>query len=166
MRAISADSRRFAWCRGNALWIMGLPVATLHEDVGGAAAEEQRGLLRHVARALGEACAVMIALAERNERPVPPPSLRAAWALERIEGHDLWEDCWALVAADDEDESCAEVAQRCDRLLGRVREIVGEVPDPLTPGGYFPALALAREWLKLLDAVGEPGFLPKEWTRG
>jgi hypothetical protein len=58
------------------------------------------------------------------------------------------------------------VVERCDRLVERVGALVGEIPDVLSSDGYFPALALARDWLKLLDAVGEEGFLPRDWTRG
>lgn len=162
MKAIEVDARRYAWSRGNVLWIMGLPISTFMEDVNGAAEADQDGLARHVGRAIGEACAVMIAVSGFAARPIPPPSVRGAWALEIIAGHELRGDCWTLISG--RVGSAGETARRCEELVARVREIVGDVPDPLTPEGYFPALALARQWLELLDAVGEPGFLPREWT--
>ena len=43
---------------------------------------------------------------------------------------------------------------RAESLVSSVHELVGEVPDPLTPDGYFPAISATREWLELLQAVG------------
>ncbi len=62
-----------------------------------------------------------------------------------------------------EEDSAIAIATRCQELVARVQAIVGEVPDPLTPEGYFPALAMARDWLALLEAVGEPDLLPPRW---
>jgi len=166
MRSVGDDARRYAWCRGQAVWIMGPPIAQWAEDVEGAAEAGQDGLVRHGATAIGQECAVMIALVTCKERPLPVASLRAAWALERIRDHELWADCWELVRGAPNDASNEEVLARCRRLVDAVRPLVGDVPDPLTPEGYFPALALARDWLKLLDTVGEEGFLPREWTDG
>lgn len=166
MRTIGIDARRYAWSRGNALWIMGPPIAQWMEDLDGAVSSGQRGLALYVARQVGESCAVMLALAERHEKPLPAPSLRAAWALDRIEGHELRDECWSLIRGAGDEESVEQVMSRCSSLVAQVRELVGEVPDPLTPAGYFPALALARDWLTLLQAVGEPSFLPHEWTKG
>jgi hypothetical protein len=165
MRTISVDARRYAWCRGHALWILGMPTATFVEDLHGALEAEQEGLLHYVARAIGEACAAVLSLVVAYDRPIPPPSMRASWALECLAGHELADDCWALIRGT-YDESPAQVALRCDRLVERTRELVGDIPDVLTAEGYFPALALARDWLKLLDAVGEEGFLPRDWTQG
>jgi hypothetical protein len=164
MRAIEIDARRYAWCRGGALWIMGPPVAQWVEDMQGAAEAGQNGLARYCARQLGEACAVMLTLVLRNHKPIPPPHMRGSWALDHMRGHELWDECWELMRGA-EDVEVAELVERVPRLVQRVREIVGEVPDPLTPEGYFPALALARDWLNLLDTVGEESFLPKEWIR-
>jgi hypothetical protein len=164
MRAVDADARRYAWCRGHALWIMGMPTQTFVEDVHGAARAGQDGLVRYAARMIGDACAVVLCLALFYDRPIPPPSVRSAWALERLDGHELHDPCWDLIRGVDE-ESTETIVRRCDDLVARVREVVGDVPDILTPEGYFPAIALARDWLKLMDAVGEQGFLPKDWTR-
>ena len=89
--------------------------------------------------------------------------MRASWALRGLGDHPLASVCERLVRGSEE-RSPAELLADSERLVEGVREILGEVPDPLTPKGYFPALALAREWLKLADAVGEEGFLPREWT--
>jgi hypothetical protein len=164
MRAIPIDARRYAWSHGNALWIMGLPLSAYLEDVDGAAAAGQDGLARRMGRAVGEACAVVLALGDCDARPIPHPTVRAAWALERVVDPELRERCWELVRG--AGSSAEEIAARCEQLVSRVREQMLPVPDPLTPEGYFPALALAREWMELLDAVGEPDFLPRRWKRG
>jgi hypothetical protein len=165
MRAIGIDVRRYAWCHGRALWLLGLEAAQMLEDLEGAAADDQRGLARYVLRTIGEECAVMLALVLRHAKPMPPPHLRAAWAIELLGDHELAPEClWALNGID-QDEPLDDVAARCRRLVARVRSSVGQVPDPLTPEGYHPALALARDWLKLAEAVGEEGFLPREWMK-
>jgi hypothetical protein len=143
---------------------MGPPVSQWLEDMQGAAADGQDGLVRYCARQLGEACAVMLTLAGLYEKPMPPPHMRGAWALERLHGHPLWDDCWNLMRGS-ETASAAELIEASKRLVQEARGVVGHVPDPITPEGYFPALGLAREWLNLLDTVGEEGFLPKEWTK-
>ena len=91
--------------------------------------------------------------------------MRAAWALSRIRGHALWPQCWQLVRSFGASESDAEISAACLRLVAATRAMVGEVPDGLTSDGYFPALALARQWYSVLDALGQRGFLPEEWTR-
>ncbi len=167
MKAIELDARRYAWCHGNARWLMGLECAQWMEDLQGAAAANQRGLVRYVSRAIGEECAVMLALIVHHAKPIPSPQMRAAWALERIAGHDLHDPCWELIRGVDVDaEPPWKTVARCEALLDAVREIVGDAPNPLTPEGYHPALALARDWLKLADAVEEEGPLPSEWTKG
>ncbi len=163
MKQVPVDARRYAWSRGTALWIMGLPLSSHLEDLEGARRANQQGLARRIGRAVGESCAIVVAVSGYAFRPLPQSNMRGAWALERITGHELWEDCWTLVRG--EDDSVATIATRCQELVARVRAIVGDVPDPLTPDGYFPALATARSWLELLDAVGEPDLLPPRWKQ-
>jgi hypothetical protein len=164
VKTIGIDARRYAWCRGHALWIIGMPAQTFVEDVHGAEQAGQDGLVRYAARMIGDACAVALTLALHYERPIPSPAMRSSWALERVRGHELWQPCWELIRGID-DLATQEIVERCDKLIARVRAIVGEIPDILTPEGYYPAIAMARDWLKLMDAVGEQGFLPKDWTR-
>ncbi len=166
MKRIEMDARRYAWCRSQALWLLGPPAAQWAEDLEGAVAAGQVGLARHVTRQLAEDCAVILALATGYHRPVPVAILRGAWALKQIEGHELVSECRALIDGLEDDMPLEELAERAIRLQQRVREIVGDVPDPLTPEGYFPALALTRDWMQLLDAVDEEGPLPREWTGG
>jgi hypothetical protein len=165
MKAMTTDARRFAWCQSRAMWLMGPPAGQWIEDLEGAVAAGQVGLARHAARQLAEDCAVMIALAVGQHRPVPVPSLRGAWALALIEGHALEPECRALISGLDDDSDLDELLDRCHRLQEAVRDIVGNVPDPLTPEGYFPALGLTRDWMTLLGALDEEGPLPREWTR-
>ena len=164
MRTVGADARRYAWCRGHALWIMGMPAQTFVEDLHGALAAGQDGLVRYAARMVGDACAVVLTLVLYDDRPIPPPSLRSARALERLGRHPLAAACWELIRGVD-DEPSEAIVERCDRLVAEVRALAGEVPDILTPEGYFPALARAREWLALMASVDEEGFLPRDWTR-
>ncbi len=165
MKAIQVDARRFAWCHGHGLWVMGLPVATFVEDMHGAIAEGQHGIVRFATREIGEACAVTLALMLRFERPIPPPPMRASWALERIGDSELADRCEELLRSDT-GTSSAELVEKCERLLEQMQTLVGRLPDVLTPEGYFPALAAARGWLQLLETVGEEDFLPRDWTEG
>jgi len=163
MRELDGDVRRFAWTRGQAFWRMLMPVPALLEDARGAADAGQLGLLRHSARNLGTVCAGVIALAVHDARPAPAPRAQAAWALERIAGHELAAECEALIRGVD-DAPAEELLARCVALCEAVEAIVGRTPHPMSPEGLFPALSRTREWLRLAEAVGEPGFLPREWT--
>lgn len=165
MIPVDVDARRFAWCRGQGLWIMGLPVATFVEDMHGALEEQQEGLVYFATREIGEACAVTLALMLYYQRPIPPPTMRASWALESIAGHELAPRCLELVRCDCQTPP-GELVKRAAALVEVVHELVGSVPDVLTADGYFKALAAARGWLNLLQAVGEEDFLPREWTQG
>lgn len=184
MRTVDVDARRYAWCRGQAMWRMGLPIVALVEDIDGALEAGQDRLVRHTARQIGLNCAVVLNLALNYGRPLPPTRMRASWALERLcqdaaeagaaattptgpssGGPTLGERCAALVRGE-RDAAPADLAREAKALVADVRAVVGEIPDPLTPEGYFPALALAREWLRLAEALGEEGFLPREWTGG
>lgn len=157
-------AQRYIWCRSQAGWLMGPPAAQWIEDLQGAVAAGQDGLARHVARQLAEDCAVMLALTKRFSRPLPAPNMRAAWALERLDEDPLAAECWALIRGGEELAVDEGLLERCRRLQRDVSAVVGEVPDALTPEGYFPALGLAREWMSLVEIVGEEGFLPGEWT--
>jgi hypothetical protein len=165
LKAVPVDARRYAWCHGHGLWIMGLPVATFIEDMYGALAADQHGIVRVATREIGEACAVTLTIMLFFERPIPPPAMRASWALNRLDGHELADLCRELVRSDTRTSS-SELVAKCERLLEQVQTLVGRVPDVLSPEGYFPALAAARGWLKLLEAVGEEDFLPRDWTAG
>jgi hypothetical protein len=164
MKTIDTDARRYAWCRSHALWIIGMPALTFLEDVHGAQQAGQDGLLRYAARMIGDACAVSLNVALNYGRPIPSPAMRSSWALERLQGHELWQPCWELIRGVD-DVPAEEIVERCDRLIAQVCAIVGEMPNILTPEGYYPAIAMAREWLKLMAAVGEEGPLPTDWTQ-
>jgi hypothetical protein len=163
MKAVDSDARRFAWCRSNALWVVGMPALTFLQDVHGARDADQRGLQQYAARMIGDACAVALNVGINERRPIPSPALRGAWALEGIRDHELFQSCWELIRGVD-GESTDEVVERCESLISRVREIVGEMPNILTPEGHYPAIALARDWLKLMTALGEDGPLPTNWV--
>jgi hypothetical protein len=165
MKTIEVGAQRYIWCRSQAGWLMGPPAAQWLEDLGGALAAGQSGLARHVARQLAEDCAVMLALVRSFARPMPSANMRGAWALEHLRGDELGEECWELIRGLEQLPPGEQLLDRCATLQRRVREVVGNVPDALTPEGYYPALGLAREWLELVEMVGEEGFLPGEWTR-
>jgi hypothetical protein len=162
MRAVEMDARRYAWCQGHGLWIMGMPVASFVEDIRGALVEGQDGLVRFACRQIGEACAVTLAVMLFNRRPIPPPSVRAAWALRCLGDHPLGVVCWELLRGDHSMPPDALVEKGL-QLVKEVHELVGDLPDVLTPDGYFPALAVARDGLSLLSALGEDDFLPSDW---
>jgi hypothetical protein len=164
VKALGSGAGRYAWCRSQAVWLNLALVARL-EDLQGAIEAGQSGLVRYSAMSIGEDCAVILALTERNEKPLPTRRMRAAWGLARIRDHALWADCWQLVRSFETTESDEEIGAACHRLVAATRAIVGDVPDGLTHDGYFPMLALTREWYKLLDALGQKGFFPDEWTR-
>lgn len=152
------------WCQSQAMWLNLALVARL-EDLQGAVEERQHGLVRYSAMAIGEDCAVMLAFSTHNEQPLPVRSMRAAWALSRIAEHELYPDCWRLMRSFDTDESDADIQAACEALVSATRAIFGDVPNGLTHDGYFPVLALTREWHQLLDTLGQSGFFPQEWTR-
>lgn len=163
MQTVDADARRYVWCRGQALWRMSIPITALAEDLRGALADGQEGLARDSARGIGQNCAVVLNLVLHHERPLPPSRMTAAWGLAPLTEHPLGADCHTLFRCPRE-LSVQELAVIADRVVAGVRAIVGELPDVTSPEGYFPAMALARDWLKLAEAVGVEGFLPREWT--
>lgn len=164
MRRRAVDARRYAWCQGHALWIIGMPARTAQEDLEGAHAAGQEGVAAYAGRMVGEACAVSLNLVVNFARPIPPPAMRASWALDQLRGHELWKPCWELIRGR-EGTSTAEILEAASELLSSVSLVVGEPPNILKPEGYYPAIATARDWLDLIDAVGEEHFLPKSWTR-
>lgn len=163
MKVVEADARRYAWCRSHALWIVGTTTRSFLEDAHGAKQADQGALLRFVARMIGETCAVALNVALNRDRPIPSPAMRCSWALERLEGHKLWQSCWELIRGI-EDVPAEEIVERCELLVTEVSAVVGEMPNPITPEGHLPAIALARDWIKLMDAVGEEPPVPYDWT--
>lgn len=163
MKPIDVDARRYAWCRSHALWIINMSAITYLEDARGADQAGQEELLRYVARMIGDACVAALNLALNYDRPIPSPAMRASWALDRIQGHELWLPCWELIRGMD-DASGSEVVACCEDLVERVSRIVGEMPNILTPEGHYPAIAQGREWIKLMEEVGEEAPLPYNWT--
>lgn len=163
MKTIESDARRFAWCRSHALWIVGISAPTYLEDARGAHEAGQNSLLRFIARTLGDACAVALSVGLNHDRPVPSQVMRSSWALERLEGHSLWGPCWELIRGVD-DLPGEEIVERCETLVAQVGALVGDMPNPLAPEGYYPAVALARDWIKLAGLVGEEPPLPNNWT--
>jgi hypothetical protein len=163
MKAIEADARRYAWCRSQALWTFGMTTRGFLEDAHGAQQAGQGALLRFAARMIGETCAVALNIALHHERPLPGPAMRGSWALERLQGHELCQPCWELIRGVD-DAPAEEVVERCEALVGKSSAVIGEMPNPLTPQGHIPAIALARDWIKLMDLLGEESLVPAGWT--
>jgi len=163
MKTIEVDARRYAWCRSRALWLIGLPMRLHLEDVHGAQQAGQDGLLRFAARRVGDSCALALNLVLNYDRTIPDYAMRSSWAIERLQGHELCQPCWDLIRGV-EVASSEEIVDRCDFLVARVCAIIGEAPNILTPEGHYPAIAMVRDWSKLLDAVGEPATMPYGWT--
>jgi hypothetical protein len=164
VKAIEADARRYAWCRSHALWIIGLTTRGFLEDAHGAQQAGQEALLRFAARMIGDTCAVAVNVALNRDRPIPDPAMRSSWALERLQGHELWQPCWELIRGID-DVPAEAIVERCETLTTKSLAIVGEMPNPIAPEGHFPAIALARDWIKLMDVIGEESPMPYDWTR-
>lgn len=133
------------------------------EDARGAQLAGQDALLRFAARMIGETCAVALNVALNQERPLPGPAMRASWALERLEGHELRQLCWELIRGSD-DVPAEEILERCEALVGGSAAVIGEMPDPLTPQGHIPAIALARDWIKLMELLDEESLVPPGWA--
>lgn len=165
MKTLDVDARRYAWCRGQGVWILGLPVATFVEDMHGALEDGQEGIVRFATREIGEGCAVALAIMLFYRRPIPAPAMRASWALDSLGTHELAPLCRELVRSDHRTPP-GELVVTATALVAAVHDLVSQVPDVLTPDGYFPALSIARGWLNLLQLVDEEGFLPREWTPG
>jgi hypothetical protein len=159
VKSIEADARRYSWCRSRALWIIGALVPAFLEDVHGAQQAGQEALLRFSARRIGDGCAVALNVALNLDRPIPSPAMRNSWALERLRGHDLWQPCWELIQGID-DVPAKEIVERCETLAAKSRAVIGEMPNPLVPEGHYPAIALARDWIKLMDVIGEEPPMP------
>lgn len=164
MKTIDVDARRYAWCRGHALWMVGMPAHAFVEDAHGAEVAGQDGLVDFAARMLADICVVGLNVALNFARPIPTRPMRSSWALERLRGHELWQPCWELIRGMP-DAATAEKVAACDDLITRVTQVVGDMPNVLTPEGYYPAIAMARDWLKLLEAVGESNPIPVSWAQ-
>lgn len=164
MRTFDRGARHHVWCHSQAVWLNLSLVARL-EDLEGGVAAEQGGLVRYSAMMIGETCATIVALTTLVEGPLPARQMRAAWALACIDGHALEPACRELIAGFPAAAQNAGIQAACNDLVRRTREIVGEVPDALTSDGYFPALAVAREWHYLRDELGQKSFFPEEWAR-
>jgi hypothetical protein len=162
VKTIEGDARRYAWCRSHALWIIGVTTRSFLEDAHGARQAGQKSLLRFAARMIGETCAVAVNVALNRDRPIPDPTMRSSWALERLQGHELWQPCWELIRGVD-DVSTEEIVERCETLVAKSCAVVGEMPNPFIPEGTFPAIAFARDWIKLMDVLGEESPMPHEW---
>jgi len=164
MKAIDMDARRYAWCRSHSLLTIGLPALTFLQDVQGAKQAGQDGLQSYTARMIGDACAVALNISLNHARPIPSPAMRSSWALEGLQGHELRQPCWELIRGLD-DVSAEEMGRAFESLIAQVCAIVGEMPNILTPEGHYPAIAMARDWLKLMDVVGEQEDpLPPKWA--
>ncbi|MGH2907075.1 MAG: hypothetical protein ACRDKI_09960 [Solirubrobacterales bacterium] len=160
----SSDIRRYSWCRGHALWIVGLPTAAALEDLRGAIGSDNPGVGWYAARTVGECCAIAADLVLNQSRPLPPAALRSAVAMERLETTDesLAKACWQLISG--VDTTLEAAYERAQALVAEIVLLTGDTPNILSPEGYFPAIAMARDWYRLMDAIGEESILPTAWT--
>jgi hypothetical protein len=163
MKAVTADARRYMWCRSRALWIMGTSTRAFLEDAHGAQQADQGALLRFVSRMIGEGCVVALNVAVNQGRPIPDPAMRCSWALDQLQGHELWQACWELIRGIEEIPA-EEIVERCEKLVTAVSAVVGEMPNPIAPEGHYPAIALARDWIGVMALVGEEPPMPSDWT--
>lgn len=159
----AVDARRYTWCWTQAVWQLGAVLPMLAEDVTGAEEAGQAGLLRYVGRLVGEYCAGAVYLVTAYPRPLPPTAVRAPVALSRITDPELRELCAELISGPEPDFAIAELAGTCRRAIARTLEIIGPVPELISADHRHQALGQARDWLRLIDLVGEgdADYLPR-----
>ena len=78
MKAVPSGAGRYIWCQSQLVWL-NMAMAARLEDLEGAFSANQSGLTRYSAIALGEDCAVILALALTNEGLFPGVALARDW---------------------------------------------------------------------------------------
>ncbi|NSC25221.1 hypothetical protein FM076_30355 [Streptomyces albus subsp. chlorinus] len=154
------DARRYTWCWSQAVWSFGAVLPMLAEDVDGAEADEQPGLLEYVCRLVGEYCAVAVHLVTAHPRPLPPTAVRAVTAVASVPDARLREVLTDLLyGTPAETDQLAPLAREAVR---RTQDILGPVPVLIGEHDRVRALAQARDWVRLIELVGEGGgdYLP------
>lgn len=155
------DARRYVWCHSQAVWTLGALLPMLREDVDGAEADHQPRLLRYVARLIVEYCATAVYLVEQHPRPLPPTSVRAVVALQAMRDSPLRASLLRILHGPGDD--IAALAGLCRQVIDRTIEIIGPVPDLIDPAKRVQALGHARDWITLIERIGDGGgeYLPE-----
>jgi hypothetical protein len=164
MRRLTTDARGFAFSGSQASWRLGFQCWGHLEDVQGALEADQVSTAVLAARGLVEHAAVVITLGVDEVHRLPPRWVRAAAALDRIDDESLRQDV-ALMLFGQIDADATSLRSTCERVFAAAVDAVPGTPNLLSPEGFFPAVKLAGEWLRVLEAVGLPHFFPDHWVQ-
>lgn len=165
MLIVRQDLRRYVWCWGQVLYRAGILIPSHLEDVEGAYDAGQFDVVVRACRDLAEECGLAWLLAGEYVRPLPPAPFRPALCRPAIP-EDLRADFDDLVRGADpgDGKRIAEIVASGHRMAAQTQALIGSnLPNILTPDGYFPALKLGAEWLRIADQVSEEDFLPEHW---
>ena len=145
-----------------------LYVHPILEDLRAAVAAEQLDVAAYCARVLVLRCASIRGLRTCGEPEMRPDQV----TFDPFEGLDEGEVRSALQLARGALTAASDIRER-DIWLDRVEQYVNETEQSLgyevsltsirTPGGLFPGLRLAREWLGILEDLELPLPIPKAW---
>jgi hypothetical protein len=165
MEAVRQDLRRYVWCWGYVLYRVGILIPSYLEDADGALAAGQMSVAVRACRELADECCLAWLLASEHVRPLPPPQFRAPMSRIAVP-EELRADADRLFrgASPDDREQVSRLVSAAHRLAAATAALVGgDFPNILTPEGYFPALKLGGEWLRLAEKISEQDFLPDHW---
>jgi hypothetical protein len=165
MLIIRQDLRRYVWCWGQILYRAGILIPSYLEDADGAQAAGQLDVAVRACRDLAEECGLAWLLASDYVRPLPPAPFRASLSRPAIPEHLRASFDDLMRGIDPRDgKRVGQIVAAAHRIAAETQALIGRsVPNILTPEGYFPALKLGAEWLRVADQVSEEDFLPEHW---
>jgi hypothetical protein len=147
------------------IYRLGVLVFSYQEDIHGAVAAGQLDVAVRACRDVAEECALIWLLAAEHVRPLPEAAHRAA-AARNATSLDARADVDLLLRGVDPNDSAGveQLVSAAERLISRTKALLGkDVPNILTPEGYFPALKFGADWIRLVNQLNEEDFLPEHW---
>jgi hypothetical protein len=164
MKIVEHDLRRYVWSWGQVLYRLGILIPSYVEDADGAFEAGQLQVAVRACRDLGEECAVTWLLAKTLMRPLPPLEYRLPMAIEAVPAEGK-ADVLALVTgvSPASPATVGTLMEAAHRAADSAKSLIGSFPNILSPEGYFPALKIGGDWLRLAELVSEEDFLPHHW---
>lgn len=164
MKIIEHDLRRYVWSWGQVLYRLGILIPSYVEDADGAFEAAQLHVAVRACRDLGEECAVTWLLAKTSIRPLPPLEYRLPMAIEAVPA-EMKPDVLTLISGvrPVSPETVGALVETGHRAADSAKSLIGSIPNILSPEGYFPALKIGGDWLRLAEQVSEEDFLPHHW---
>jgi hypothetical protein len=164
MKIVEHDLRRYVWSWGQVLYRLGILIPSYVEDADGAVEAGQLQVAVRACRDLGEECAVTWLLATTFVRPLPPREYRLPMAIEAVPA-EMKADVMALVrgVSPVSPATVETLMEAGHRAAENAKSLIGSIPNILSPEGYFPALKIGGDWLRLAELVSEEDFLPHHW---